>query len=156
LPYFVNKYGNGPDVWQQKWFAGALLRGWTATKGDAATHFVVIDQENNGGTFMGGTFRLEAVNGSGVATGLCIANTEGGWGHGTDLTLTPCNRAKYQVLTYNASNGEVLSSAGVGEVPGSGGHLEPNGTGGVLSFQAAADNWGGYHYTWKDLASLPG
>ena len=40
----VNRFGNGFDVFRQHQSPGAIIAGWTATQGDAATHFI----RNNG------------------------------------------------------------------------------------------------------------
>src|SRR5581483_4821978 len=68
----VNPFGNGFDVFQQQQRPGAIIVGWTATKADPATHFLLLK-----GTVPGAVKFEYAPNG--VATGLCVSDPGGGW-----------------------------------------------------------------------------
>jgi hypothetical protein len=141
---YVNPYGNGFDVYQQHYAANRLVAGWTATRDDPATHFI---QETN----VHGGYSLEAVNGKGIATGLCVSDPVGSEPAGFitgQLTLRGCNGSVFQGFTPNSTNGSLASDTGAG-------HVEPNGTGAPLVVTTVFDGWGGYKYVWKDLAQLP-
>lgn len=144
----VNRFGNGFDVYQQHYKAGAIIAGWTATKLDPATNFV---RNQNGA----GDWQFEAVNAAGIATGLCVSDPGGGWvdpGGPDGLILTPCNLGNFQRFTVTGvvqPGGFELVDVATGKI------VNPNGTGAQLTGGTAPSPWGGSGYTWKDHAQLP-
>jgi len=144
---YVNPYGNGFDIFRQHYAVNALVAGWTATKGDPATHFVRIVNVHGG-------YSIEAVNAKNIATGLCVSDPVGseppGFAAG-QLTLRGCNGSVFQGFSQPGGNGTALDS----DIAGAG-HVEPNGTGAPLTVRTAFDPWGGFRYTWTDFAHLPG
>jgi len=140
----VNRFGNGFDSFRQHEFAGAIIAGWTATKGDPATHFIL-----NNGTHQG-AFQFEyAPNGSG--SGLCVSDPGGGWSSDPlrdGLILTNCNTGPWQQFIPQ-SNGSLENVA-------TGLFVNPNGTGAQLRGGSSPTPWGGSFYTWTDFNNLPG
>ena len=142
----VNVFGNGFDVFQQHYAGNAPIAGWTATKGDPATHFV----RETGADGNSAHLRFEAVNGKGIATGLCVSMP--GWdaagtGVPTGLVLRGCNTGPWQEFTQSPSG--ILTDAATGLI------VDPAGTGAQLRGGAAPSPWGGSAYTWTDYAHLP-
>lgn len=145
LGNFVNPYGNGFDVYQQHYAVNTIVAGWTATKFDPATLFVRFLNSHGG-------FSLEAVNGHGIATGLCVSDPVGSEPAGFvpgQLTLRGCNNSQFQGFSPQPDGSLQSDVAGAG-------HVEPNGTGAPLVVKTTFDGWGGFKYQWKDRASLPG
>ena len=143
----VNVFGNGFDVFQQHWAGNAPIAGWTATKGDPATHFVREPGADGNSSHL----RFEAVNGKGIATGLCVSMP--GWdaagtGVPTGLVLRGCNTGPWQEFTQ--------SSAGIVTDVATGLIVNPDGTGAQLRGETTASPWGGSVYTWTDYAHLAG
>jgi hypothetical protein len=141
---YVNRFGNGFDVFRQHQFAGAIIAGWTATQGDPATHFLLTN-----GTHQGAV-RLEyAPNGTG--TGLCVSDPGGGWSSDPlrdGLILTSCNTGPWQQFIPQ-SNGSLKNVA-------TGLYVNPNGTGAQLRGGASPTTWGGSFYRFINFSSLPG
>jgi Putative Ig domain len=140
----VNRFGNGFDAFRQHQYPGAIIAGWTATQGDAATHFI-----RNNGTHHG-AFQFEyAPQGSG--SGLCVSDPGGGWSSDPlrdGLILASCNTGPWQQFIPQ-SNGTLKNVA-------TGLYVNPNGTGGQLRGGTSATPWGGSSYTWRDHSGLPG
>jgi hypothetical protein len=144
----VNGFDNGFDVFRQHFTAGAIVVGWDATKGDPATHFLRIARG-------GGVWQFEALNGSGIATGLCVSDPGGGWADPigpNGLLITPCNSGPFQQWTLVSAEPSQLKNVATGLL------VSPDGTGVQLqgavnpaTVCASCDS----HYTWKDLAQLP-
>jgi hypothetical protein len=140
----VNRFGNGFDSFQQHQFPGAIVAGWTATKSDPATHFIL-----NNGTHQG-AFQFEYAP-HGTAVGLCVSDPGGGWASDPlrdGLILTSCNTGPWQQFVPQ-SNGTLQNVA-------TGLFVNPNGTGAQLRGGASPTSWGGSVYTWRDFSSLPG
>jgi hypothetical protein len=140
----VNGFGNGFDVFQQHWAGNALIVGWTATKGDPATHFVRIPH--------GGNWQFEAVNGSGIATGLCVSDPGGGVASDPlpdGLILRGCNNGPFQQFALVSAEPSQLKNAATHLV------VYPDGTGAQLR-GTTVPTGGDPFYTWKSLAQLPG
>jgi hypothetical protein len=141
---YVNRFGNGFDVFRQHQFAGAIIAGWTATQGDPATHFLLTN-----GTHQGAV-RLEyAPNGTG--TGLCVSDPGGGWSSDPlrdGLILTSCNTGPWQQFIPQ-SNGSLKNVA-------TGLYVNPNGTGAQLRGGASPTTWGGSFYRFVNFSNLPG
>ena len=140
----VNPFGNGFDVYQQRAALNTKIAGWTATKDDPATHFLL-----EAGT-ASGTYRFEyAPNGAG--TGLCVSNPAGGYpgdpGGATGLVLRGCNTGAFQQFTPGPNN--TLISKVNGQV------VNPHGTGGQLTTGSSRVSWGGSAWTWVDYSNLP-
>jgi hypothetical protein len=138
----VNRFGNGFDVFRQHQNPGAIIAGWTATQGDAATHFLLSN-----GTHQG-AFRFEyAPRGSG--SGLCVSDPGGGWSSDPlrdGLILASCNTGPWQQFIPQ-SNGALKNVA-------TGLYVNPSGTGGQLRGGTSPTSWGGSSYTWRDHSSL--
>jgi hypothetical protein len=143
----VNPFGNGFDVYQQHFHAGAVIAGWSATKTDPATQFL----QQPAFTGAVNTWRFEAVNGrTGIATGLCVSDPGGGWASDplpNGLILTSCNTGPFQEFVQ-ASNG-TLTNVKTGLI------VNPDGTGAQLRGMTTASPWGGSFYKWTDEAHLP-
>jgi hypothetical protein len=142
----VNQFGNGLDVFRQQYHAGAIVAGWTATKGDPATNFIRIAH--------GSAWQFEATKAGGAASGLCVSDPGGGWPDpaGPDgLLITPCNNGPFQQFTIGAAQpgGSELVNVATGKI------VNPNGTGAQLTGGTAPTPWGGSGYTWTDHAHLP-
>jgi hypothetical protein len=141
---YVNRFGNGFDVFRQHQFPGAIIAGWTATQGDPATDFI-----RTNGTHQG-AFRFEyAPQGSG--SGLCVSDPGGGWSADPlrdGLILATCNTGPWQQFIPQ-SNGTLKNVA-------TGLYVNPDGAGGQLRGGTSPTPWGGSSYTWKDHSSLPG
>ena len=141
----VNGFGNGFDVFRQDYRAGAIVAGWTATRGDPATNFVRISR----GT---GVWQFEATRAGGAATGLCVSDPGGGWADpaGPDgLLITPCNDGPWQMFRLLSGEPSVLQDVATGLA------VWPDGTGAQLRGSAAAVPGVSNHYTWTDAAHLP-
>ena len=141
----VNPFGNGFDVYQQHYTAGAIIAGWTATKGDPATHFVREATSTTNG------YRYEAVRADGIASGLCVSDPGGGWGSdpladGLILTAGACS-SNFGIFV-NQADGTVKNAV-------TGLYVSPAGTGAQLRGTTAPTPWGGSKYTWTDLKNLP-
>jgi hypothetical protein len=140
----VNRFGNGFDVFRQHQRPGAIIAGWTATRGDPGTRFL---REN--GTHSG-AFRFEyAPHGSG--SGLCVSDPGGGWAADPlrdGLILATCNTGPWQQFIPQ-SNGTLRNVE-------TGLYVNPAGTGAQLRGGTSPTPWGGSSYTWKDHSSLPG
>jgi hypothetical protein len=140
---YVNKFGNGFDVYQQHEYAGALIAGWTATQADPATHFIL-----NNGTHSGAVQIEYAPTGSG--SGLCVSDPGGGWGSDPlpdGLILANCNTGPFQQF-IRQSNGTLKNVA-------TGLYVNPDGTGAQLRGESSTVSWGGAVYTWTAESSLP-
>ena len=139
----VNPFGNGFDVYQQHQYAGAVIAGWTATKADPATHFLIL-----AGTHSGAVKFEYAPNGKG--TGLCVSDPNGGWASDPlpdGLILTGCNTGPYQQFVPQ-SNGTLRNVA-------TGLYVNPDGKGAQLRDGTAPTAWGGSVYGWTEYNSLP-
>ena len=140
----VNPFGNGFDVYRQHQAVNTMIIGWTATKADPATHFIMEK-----GT-LPGTVRFEYAP-NGVATGLCVSDPgfdAAGTGLKDGLVLRGANNGPWQQW-YQLANG-TLKNAATSLV------ISPNGTGAQLRGTVSASPWGGSVYTWTDYAHLPG
>ena len=140
---YVNKFGNGFDVYQQHEYAGALIAGWTATQADPATHFIL-----NNGTHSGAVQLEYAPTGS--ASGLCVSDPGGGWGSDPlpdGLILANCNTGPWQQF-IRQSDGTLKNVA-------TGLYVNPDGTGAQLRGEPSTVSWGGAVYTWTAESSLP-
>ena len=140
---YVNKFGNGFDVYQQHEYAGALIAGWTATRADPATHFIL-----NNGT-RSGAVQIEYAP-SGSASGLCVSDPGGGWGSDPlpdGLILANCNTGPWQQF-IRQSNGTLKNVA-------TGLYVNPDGKGAQLRGGMTPTTWGGSVYTWTEYDSLP-
>jgi hypothetical protein len=140
---YVNRFGNGFDVFRQHQFPGAIIAGWTATQGDPATHFIL-----NNGTHQGAVQLEYAPNGSG--TGLCVSDPGGGWSSDPlrdGLILTNCNTGPWQQFIPQ-SNGSLQNVA-------TGLFVNPNGTGAQLRGGTSPTPWGGSFYRFVNFSSLP-
>jgi hypothetical protein len=140
---YVNKFGNGFDSYQQHDYAGALIAGWTATRADPATHFIL-----NNGTHSGAVQIEYAPNGS--ASGLCVSDPGGGWGSDPlrdGLILANCNTGPWQQF-IRQSDGTLKNLA-------TGLYVNPDGTGAQLRGESSTVSWGGAVYTWTAESSLP-
>ena len=140
---YVNKFGNGFDVYRQHEYAGAIVAGWPATQSDPATHFII-----NAGS-QSGAIQLEyAPNDSG--TGLCVSDPGGGWGSDPlrdGLILTNCNTGPFQQFIPE-SDGTLLNVA-------TGLYVNPDGKGAQLRGESSTTSWGGSTYTQTAISSLP-
>jgi len=140
----VNPFGNGFDVFHQRQAVNTMIVGWTATKADPATHFLMEK-----GTLPGAVRFEYAPNG--VATGLCVSDPgfdAAGTGLKDGLVLRGANNGAWQQW-YQQANG-TLKNAATGLI------VTPNGTGAQLRGTVSASPWGGSAYTWTDYAHLPG
>jgi hypothetical protein len=140
---YVNKFGNGFDVYQQHEYAGAIIAGWTATQADPATHFIL-----NNGTHSGAVQLEYAPNGS--ASGLCVSDPGGGWGSDPlpdGLILANCNTGPWQQF-IRQSDGTLKNVA-------TGLYVNPDGSGAQLRGESSTVSWGGAVYTWTAETSLP-
>jgi hypothetical protein len=140
---YVNKFGNGFDVYQQHEYAGAIIAGWTATQADPATHFLL-----NNGTHSG-AIQLEYAP-SGSASGLCVSDPGGGWASDPlpdGLILANCNTGPWQQF-IRQSDGTLKNVA-------TGLYVNPDGTGAQLRGASSTVSWGGAVYTWTAESSLP-
>ncbi|HEV2255464.1 MAG TPA: Ig domain-containing protein [Streptosporangiaceae bacterium] len=138
----VNRFGNGFDVFRQHQSPGAIIAGWTATQGDAATHFI-----RNNGTHQGAVQFEYAPGGSG--TGLCVSDPGGGWSSDPlrdGLVLATCNTGPWQQFIPQ-SNGSLRNVA-------TGLFVNPSGAGAQLRGGTSSTPWGGSAYTWRDHSSL--
>ena len=139
----VNPFGNGFDVYQQHQYAGAVIAGWTATKADPATHFLILAGSHSGAV------KFEyAPNGKG--TGLCVSDPDGGWASDPlpdGLILTGCNTGSFQQFVPQP-NGTLKNLA-------TGRYVNPDGKGAQLRGGAAPTAWGGSVYGWTEYNSLP-
>lgn len=143
---YVNPFGNGVDVFQQHWVPNAKVVGWTATKGDPATHFIRVPNIHGG-------FSLEAVNGKDIATGLCVSDPIGSEPLGFlpgQVTLRGCNESVFQGFTETTSGGKPALASDTGA-----GFLNPNGIGFPLVVGSSVTAWGGSQYRWQDQFQLP-
>ena len=131
---FVNRFGNGWDVFRQYAAYGTPVVGWPATQSDPATHFL---QEPEGSGF-----RLEYAP-HGTGTGLCVSAYDG-----VHLALRPCNSNIWQRFYQTGPGSDVHAAV-------NGGIVNPSGTGGPLLIGTADTPWGGSAYTWTDYSSLP-
>ncbi len=139
----VNRFGNGFDVYQQHRYAGAAIAGWTATKDDPATHFLLL-----AGTHSGAVRFEYAPSGSG--SGLCVSDPGGGWASDPlpdGLILTWCNSGPFQQFVPQ-SNGTLKNVA-------TGLYVNPDGIGAQLRGSATATSWGGSVYGWTSYSHLP-
>ena len=143
----VNVFGNGFDVFQQHYAYNAVIAGWTATKADPATNFVRIP--DNAVATAG--WQFEAVNGAGIATGLCVSMPgydAAGTGVATGLVLRSCGvNNSWQDFIPQGDNSLKDAATGL--------FVNPDGTGAQLRGGAVVTPWGGSFYTWKDHAQLP-
>jgi hypothetical protein len=140
---YVNKFGNGFDVYQQRERAGTIIAGWTATQADPATHFL-----QNTGTHSGAIQLEYAPSGSG--SGLCVSDPGGGWASDPlpdGLILANCNTGPWQQFIPQ-SNGTLKNVA-------TGLYVNPDGTGAQMRGQSTTVSWGGAVYTWTAETSLP-
>jgi len=140
----VNPFGNGFDVFHQRQAVNTMIVGWTATKADPATHFLMEK-----GT-LAGAVRFEYAP-HGVATGLCVSDPgfdAAGTGLKDGLVLRSASNGPWQQW-YPQANG-TLKNAATGLI------VSPNGTGAQLRGTVSASPWGGSAYTWTDYAHLPG
>ena len=140
----VNRFGDGFDAFRQHQHPGVIIAGWTATRGDPATRFIL-----NNGTHQGALQFEYAPQGS--ASGLCVSDPGGGWSSDPlrdGLILTPCNTGPWQQF-ISQSNGTLENVA-------TGLYVNPNGTGAQLRGGTSPTPWGGSSYTWRDHSSLPG
>jgi hypothetical protein len=140
----VNRFGNGFDSFRQHQFPGAIIAGWTATRSDPATHFLLTN-----GTHQGAV-RLEYAP-HGTGTGLCVSDPGGGWASDPlrdGLILTSCNTGPWQQFIPQ-SNGALQNVA-------TGLFVNPNGTGAQLRGGSSATPWGGSFYRFIAFSSLPG
>jgi hypothetical protein len=138
----VNAFGNGLDVYQQHYAPGAVISGWTATRGDPATLFIRI--------LHGSNWQFEATRAGGAATGLCVTNPMGGWpdpAGPAGLLVVPCNNGPFQLFFVSGAH---LDSVVNGMA------VSPHGTGAQLTADGPAPWAGGSDYAWKDSAQLPG
>ena len=140
----VNPFGNGFDVFGQRQAVNTVIAGWTATKGDPATHFIRVP-----GT-VPGAYRFEyAPNGG--ATGLFVSDPgydAAGTGLKDGLVLRASNTGPWQQF-IRQPNGTLKNVA-------TGLYVNPNGTGAQLRGGTAPSPWGGSAWTWTDHAHLPG
>jgi hypothetical protein len=142
----VNPFGYGFDVYQQHASAGAHIVGWTSTRSDPATDFLVL-----AGTQSGAVQFEYAPSDTGTGTGLCISDPNGGaWASDPlpdGLILAGCNDGPYQQFVPQ-SNGTLKNWAT---------HLfiNPDGKGAQLRDAATATPWGGSVYGWTETANLP-
>lgn len=140
----VNRFGNGFDSFRQHQYPGAIIAGWTATRGDPGTRFI-----RHHGTHSG-AYRYEyAPKGSG--SGLCVSDPGGGWASDPlrdGLVLARCNSGRWQQFVPQ-SNGSLKNVA-------TGLYVNPAGTGAQLRGGTSPTSWGGSSYTWKDHSNLPG
>jgi len=139
----VNRYGNGFDAYQQRQYPGAIIAGWTATKGDPATHFLRLN-----GT-VPGAYKFEYAP-KGAGTGLCVSDPGGGWASNPlpdGLILTVCNTGRWQQFVPQR-NGTLRNVA-------TGLYVSPNGTGAQLRGTTAPTSWGGSVYRWTPYRQLP-
>jgi len=139
---YVNKFGNGFDVFREQKHAGALIVGWSATYDDPATHFLL-----NNGTHPG-AYQIE-YEPNDVATGLCVSDPGGGWPADPlrdGLILAKCNTGPFQQF--------ILQSNGSLKNVGTGLYVNPDGTGAQLRGESSRTSSGG-SYTWKAYTSLP-
>jgi len=140
----VNRFGNGFDAFRQHQFPGAIIAGWTATQGDAATHFI-----RKNGTHKGAVQFEYAPQGSG--SGLCVSDPGGGWSSDPlrdGLILATCNTGPWQQFIPQ-SNGTLKNVA-------TGLSVNPGGAGAQLRGGTSPTTWGGSSYTWRDHSGLPG
>jgi len=140
---YVNKFGNGFDVFKEQKHPGALIVGWAPTLDDTATHF----QLNNG--THPGAYQIE-YEPNDVATGLCVADPGGGWPADPlrdGLILAKCNTGPFQQFIPQ-SNGSLKNVA-------TGLYVNPDGTGAQLRGESSRTSSGGSAYTWKTYSSLP-
>jgi hypothetical protein len=140
----VNPFGNGFDVFHQRQAVNTMIVGWTATKADPATHFIMEK-----GT-LAGAVRFEYAP-NGVGTGLYVSDPgfdAAGTGLKDGLVLRSGNNGPWQQW-YQLANG-TLKNAATSLV------VSPNGTGAQLRGTVSASPWGGSAYTWTDYAHLPG
>ena len=138
---YVNKYGNGFDVFRHKAYPGAKIVGWTATRSDPGTHFII-----NVGTHPG-AYQIEyAPNGTG--SGLCVSDPGGGVPSDPlrdGLILVHCGSGNWQQF-IRQPNGALKNWA-------TGLYVNPAGAGAQLRGESSAR--GGSSYTWKAYDSLP-
>jgi hypothetical protein len=140
---YVNKFGNGFDVYQQHDYAGAIIAGWTATQADPATHFLL-----NTGTHSGAIQLEYAPNGSG--SGLCVSDPGGGWSSDPlpdGLILANCNTGPWQ--QFIPQSDDTLKNVATGL------YVNPDGTGAQMRGESSTVSWGGAVYNWTAESSLP-
>ena len=141
---YVNKFGNGFDVFRQRAFAGAIVAGWPATQHDPATHFIQVAGSHSGAV------QLEYAP-NGTAIGLCVSDPGGGWASDPlpdGLILTGCNSGPWQQFVPQSDG--TLRNLATGLI------VDPNGKGGQLRGGSSPVSWGGSSYTFKGFSSLPG
>jgi hypothetical protein len=140
---YVNKFGNGFDVYRQQQRPGARIVGWTATQSDAATHFIL-----NNGTHPG-AYQIEYAP-DGTGTGLCVSDPGGGWASDPlrdGLILVDCSFSPWQQFIRQADG--TLKNVATGL------YVNPHGKGAQLRGESSATSWGGSSYTWTPEGSLP-
>ena len=138
---YVNKFGNGFDVFRHKGYPGAKIVGWTATQSDQATHFII-----NVGTHPG-AYQIEYAP-DGTGSGLCVSDPGGGVPSDPlrdGLILVHCSSGNWQQFIWQP-NGALKNWA-------TGLYVNPDGAGAQLRGESAAR--GGSSYTWKPESSLP-
>ena len=141
----VNAFGNGFDVFRQHYWAGAVVVGWTATRGDPATNFIRISRGP-------GVWQFEATRAGGIATGLCVSDPGGGWPDpaGPDgLLITVCNSGPWQQFRVLTAEPSELRDVATGLV------VWPDGTGAQLRGSVTPIGGVSNRYTWMDNAKLP-
>jgi hypothetical protein len=139
----VNPFGYGFDVYQQHQYPGAVIAGWTATKPDPATHFLLLAGSHSG------ALKFEYAP-DGKGTGLCVSDPDGGWASDPlpdGLILTGCNTGPYQQFVPQ-SNGTLRNVA-------AGQYVNPDGKGAQLRGSSSPTPWGGSVYGWTEYNSLP-
>jgi hypothetical protein len=140
---YVNKFGNGLDVYRQQQHPGARIVGWTATQSDAATHFII-----NNGTHPG-AYQIEYAP-DGTGTGLCVSDPGGGWASDPlrdGLILVDCSFSPWQQFIRQPDG--TLKNVATGL------YVNPHGKGAQLRGESSATSWGGSSYTWTPEGSLP-
>ncbi len=140
---YVNQFGNGFDVYRQEDHPGAKIVGWTATKSDAGTHFII-----NKGTHPG-AYQIEYAP-DGKGSGLCVSDPGGGSPSDSlrdGLILVHCSSSRWQQF-IRQSDGALKNVA-------TGLYVSPHGTGAQLRGESSTTSWGGSSYTWKPYAILP-
>jgi hypothetical protein len=140
---YVNKFGNGFDVYRQEKYPGAKIVGWTATQSDAGTHFII-----NKGTHSG-AYRIEYAP-DGKGSGLCVSDP--GRGSPSDpvrdgLILAHCNSGPWQQFIRQPDGALKNVATGL--------YVTPHGTGAQLRGESSTTSWGGSSYTWKPYSILP-
>lgn len=140
---YVNKYGNGLDVFRQHFTVNGQIAGWAATQHDPATRFARHILGN-------GNFTLAAAP-DGAGTSLCVSNPMGGalpaGALPTGLVERSCNGSVFQQFKMDTA-GHLISVV-------NGQFVNPAGTGAQMRTGPSAVPWGGSAYAWADYGSLP-